>query len=99
MGREPEFDEEFLVTIADDGTIVLPQEIRDLWRLRAGDQVEFYQDHLSAWGLRPLTAGPLDFLESLPPRPRLPGVMSDEDALEKALAERNLPSPAIRAAG
>ena len=99
MRREPEFVEEFRVTIADDWTIVLPQEIRDFWGLRAGDNVEFFQDHLGGWKLRPLTAGPLDFLESLPPRSRLPGVMSDEDALQKALAERNPPPSAVRATG
>jgi len=91
--------EEYLVTIADDWTITLPTELREKWGLRTGDQIEFYRDHLGGWKLQPLKDGPLDFTKSLPPRARLPGIVSDEDALGRAVTERNLPPSAIQAAG
>ena len=90
---------DFRAIVADDWTVTLPAEIREFWGLKAGDKVEFFQDHTGAWQLRPRNAGPLDFLDCLPPRPKRSDVQSDDDALAKALSERNLPPSAMKAAG
>ncbi|MGD0185092.1 MAG: AbrB/MazE/SpoVT family DNA-binding domain-containing protein [Roseiarcus sp.] len=86
-------------TLSSKGQITLPAEVRALWRLQPGDQVEFFQDHLGNWHVRPLTAGPLDFLKHLPPRARLAGVTSDEDAIARAVIERNMPPARRKATG
>jgi bifunctional DNA-binding transcriptional regulator/antitoxin component of YhaV-PrlF toxin-antitoxin module len=96
MGHE--FQTDFLAVLAEDGTVQLPVEIRDRWGLRAGDQLEFFQDYAGRWLIRPLNAGPLDFLECLPPRAKRPDVTSDEDALEKALDERRARASETKAA-
>ncbi|MGD0642802.1 MAG: hypothetical protein ABSC22_18845, partial [Roseiarcus sp.] len=68
------------------------------WRVQPGDQIEFHEDYRGVWRVRPLTAGPLDFLEKLPKRERLPGVASDEDAIARAVLERNPPRAQGKAA-
>ncbi len=86
-------------TLTSKGQITLPAEVRALWRVRPGDQIEFFQDHLGDWRVRPLTAGPLDFLAHLPPRAKLAGVSGDEDAIAHAVIERNAPPARRKAAG
>jgi AbrB family looped-hinge helix DNA binding protein len=88
----------FSATITSKGQLTLPSGLRERWKLRSGDRIEFHQDHLGIWRITPLTAGPLDFAENLPKRSRLPGVASDEDAITRAVLERNPPRRARRAA-
>jgi len=99
MGHESGIAVEFVSVLAEDGTVTLPPEILEEWALKAGDQLEFFQDHADGWQLRPRNLGPLEFLKHLPRRAKRPDVMSDEDALSKALVERNLRPSAIKAAG
>jgi antitoxin PrlF len=89
----------YQATLTSKGQLTLPAEVRALWHLRPGDQIEFFQDHLGEWKLRPLTARALDFLESLPPRRPLPGVAGDDDAVGRAAIERNIPPSRRKAAG
>lgn len=86
-------------TLTSKGQITLPAEVRALWGLQPGDQVEFFRDHVGDWHVRPLTAGPLDFLKHLPPRARRADVVSDEDAVGLAAVERNLPPSRQKALG
>ena len=85
---------EYISVIAADGTTTLPAEIREMWDLKPGDKIEFFRDHAGRWQLRPRNAGPLDFLKFLPPRPKRPDVLTDDDALSRAMAERNSPPSA-----
>lgn len=89
----------YQATLTSKGQLTLPAQVRILWHLRPGDQIEFFEDHLGGWKVRPLTAQPLDFLECLPPRRRLRGVSSDDEAVARAAVERNTPSSRRKRAG
>jgi transcriptional regulator with XRE-family HTH domain len=88
---------EYATIVANDGTATLPPELGEVWGLKAGDRLEFFQDYLGGWRVRPRNASPLDFLKHLPPKPKRADVASDDDALTKALAERNAPLAAAKA--
>ena len=88
----------FIATMTSKGQLTVPAGLRERWKIRPGDQIEFHEDRLGVWRVEPLTAGPLDFAESLPKRPRLPGVASDEDAITRAVLERNPPRTPRKAA-
>lgn len=92
LSRQSQIVAEYSSVLEPDGTTTLPAEIRELWGLKPGDKVEFFQDHAGGWQLRPRNAGPLDFLSCLPPRSKRPDAQSDEEALTRAMAERNLPA-------
>ena len=79
----------FKTTLTSKGQMTLPAEIRRLWGLKPGDRVEFCQDRLGQFLLRPLTATPTAFFENLPARKRVSQVKSDNDAIAKAVAQRN----------
>lgn len=82
-------------TLSPKGQITLPLALRRLWRLEAGARLEFYQDHNGHWLLRPLTAGPLDFLQAVPKRPRLAGAPDIPDidlAIANAIVEDDISS-------
>ncbi len=76
-------------TVTSKGQITLPAEIRRDWNIAPGDKVEFYKDHLGRLCVRRFNAGPLDFLNGIPERPALAGVGSDEEAVARAVAERD----------
>ncbi len=76
-------------TVTSKGQITLPVEIRQAWDIKQGDKVEFYADHRGTLCVRRFNAGPLDFLDGIPERPALPGVVSDEEAVARAVAERD----------
>ena len=88
----------FIATMTSKGQLTLPANLRERWKVQAGDQIEFHEDYRGVWRVTPLTAGPLDFAENLPKRPRLPGVTSDEDAITRAVLERNPPRTPRKAA-
>jgi bifunctional DNA-binding transcriptional regulator/antitoxin component of YhaV-PrlF toxin-antitoxin module len=96
-GHEPNIVNGYVTLVEEDGTTTFPAELREMWALKAGDKIEFFRDHLGGWQVRPRNAGPLDFLERLPPRKKRPDVTSDADALNKALLERNRPPSAAKA--
>lgn len=85
---------EYVSVVERDGTTTLPAEIRDLWALKPGDKVEFFEDHAGGWQVRPRNAGALDFLRFLPPRPKRLDAPTDEAALTRAMTERNRPTKA-----
>jgi transcriptional regulator with XRE-family HTH domain len=89
---------EYVTVLEEDGTTTLPPELRAEWGLKPGDKVEFFQDHAGGWQLRPRNAGPLDFLAFLSPRAKRPDARSDDEALSRAMSERNLPLGAARSA-
>jgi transcriptional regulator with XRE-family HTH domain len=97
MGHEPTVAADYFTVIAEDGTTTLPQELREGWGVKAGDKLEFFQDHTGAWQVRPRNAGPLDFLKSLAPRAKRPDALTDDEALTKAMSERNHPHAADKA--
>ena len=80
------------VTLSSKGQITLPVEIRRLWNLQTGDEVEFFENHRGEICMRPCNAGPTDFLDVVPPRKRLPEFASDDDALAEDVLSRTLPS-------
>jgi antitoxin PrlF len=86
------------VTVTSKGQITLPVEIRRLWNLQAGDEVEFFHDHRGVVCARPRNAGPTDFLNYIQPRKRLPEFASDDDALAEDVVSRNVPSGKSQAA-
>ncbi len=85
-------------TLTSKGQITIPVEIRRLWKLEAGDEIEFFQDHHGEICIRPCNAGPVDFLDVAPPRKRLPEFATDDDAIADAVITRNQPSRKKRAA-
>jgi AbrB family looped-hinge helix DNA binding protein len=85
-------------TVTSKGQLTLPAEFRRDWRLKPGDKVEFYRDHLGRVCVRPLNAGPLDFRKGVPRRTALPSVPSDDDAVTKAVGERDARSQSKAAA-
>jgi antitoxin PrlF len=78
-----------IATLTSKGQLTLPAEIRRDWNIAPGDKVEFYADHRGTLCVRRFNAGPLDFLDGIPERPALPGVGSDEEAVARAVAERD----------
>lgn len=98
MNHESGPSVEYSTIVAPDGTTALPVELREVLALKPGDRLEFFRDHAGGWQVRPRNAGPLDFLKFLPQRPRRADVNSDDEALTKALSERNLPPSATKAA-
>ena len=88
----------YTATLTSKGQITIPVEVRRLWRLQAGDSVEFFLDQKGEVFVRPLNAGPTDFLAVFPARSRLPGVVSDDDAIGKAVLRRNAPRRSREAA-
>ena len=79
----------FKTTITSKGQMTLPAEIRRLWGLKPGDSVEFYEELTGQFLLRPLNASPTAFFESLSSRKRSPQIKSDDDAIAKAVSQRN----------
>ena len=79
----------FVATVSSKGQITLPAEIRRLWKLEIGDNIEFFADHLGRLNVRPLNAQPTAFFEGLPSRPRVPDVSDDNDAVGLAAIERD----------
>lgn len=79
----------FKTTITSKGQMTLPAGIRRLWGLKPGDRVEFYEDGTGQFLLRPLNTSPTAFFESLSPRRRSAQIKSDDDAIAKAVAQRN----------
>jgi AbrB family looped-hinge helix DNA binding protein len=79
----------FKTTVTSKGQITLPVEIRNRLRLKPGDRVEIYEDRAGQFFLRPLNASPTAFFESLPARKRSSQVGSDDDAIAKAVSQRD----------
>ena len=79
----------FPATATSKGQMTLPAAIRTRWRLKPGDQVEFYEDRKGRIFVRPLNAPPTAFFDSLPARKRSTRIASDEAAIAKAVAQRN----------
>ncbi len=78
--------------ITSKGQITIPSDIRRLWKLEAGDSLEFYSDHKGHLSIRPRNASPVAFLDALPARTRLPAFSSDEEAIGAAVVSRNTPA-------
>ena len=85
-------------TITSKGQLTLPVELRRVWDLKAGDQIEFYEDHEGNLLVRPRNAGPTAFIDALPKRKRRRGMKSDDDAVAAAASERNRRGKALTAA-
>jgi antitoxin PrlF len=76
-------------TVTSKGQLTLPAELRREWKIEPGDKIEFYRDHTGTVCVRPCNAGPLDFLKGVGRRPPLASVRSDDEAVAKAVGERN----------
>jgi AbrB family looped-hinge helix DNA binding protein len=79
----------FETRLTSKGQMTLPVEIRRLWDLKAGDRVEFYADRSGQFFLRPLNARPSAFFENLPARKKSARIKNDEDAIAKAVLQRD----------
>ena len=79
----------FEATITSKGRMTLPTKLRNRLHLKAGDRVEFYEDWQGHLFLRPRNTSPTAFFESLPARKRLSQVKNDEDAIVKAVSQRD----------
>ena len=79
----------FEATLTSKGQMTLPAELRRLWKLKPGDQIEFFEDRSGRVHVRPLNAAPTAFLEKLPARKRAPHMKSDNDAVAAAVQQRN----------
>lgn len=80
----------YTATVTAKGQITLPIELRRLWRLQAGDSVEFFADHNGDLHVRPRNAAPTAFLAAVAPRSRLIDVATDDDAIGAAVLSRNV---------
>jgi AbrB family looped-hinge helix DNA binding protein len=85
-------------TVTSKGQLTLPAELRREWNIQPGEKVEFYKDHTGRVCVRPVNAGPLDFLKGVPRRTALPSVNSDDDAIARAVGERDARSRSKKAA-
>ncbi len=88
----------FETTLTSKGQMTLPAEIRRLWDLKTGDRVEFYADRSGQFFLRPLNARASAFFENLPARKRSARIKSDDDAVAKAVRQRDRRSKSRTAA-
>ncbi|MEJ1937358.1 AbrB/MazE/SpoVT family DNA-binding domain-containing protein [Nostoc sp. NIES-2111] len=85
-------------TVTSKGQLTLPAELRREWNIKAGEKVEFYKDHTGRVCVRPMNAGPLDFLKGVQRRKPLSSVSSDDDAIAIAVRERDERSRSKKAA-
>jgi AbrB family looped-hinge helix DNA binding protein len=76
-------------TMTSKGQMTLPSEIRKLWGLEPGDRVEFFADREGRFFVRPLNRAPTDFYKDLPQRSRVRGIANDEQAITKAVRQRD----------
>ncbi len=76
-------------TVTSKGQITIPAEVRQIWGLEAGDQLEFYADHLGHLCIRPRNASATAFLDAIPARKRVSRFASDDAALSAAVLSRN----------
>jgi AbrB family looped-hinge helix DNA binding protein len=88
----------YYATLTSKGQLTLPVELRRLWGLKPGDQVEFYEDQEGELLVRPRNAAPSAFLDVLPARKRRRGIKSDDDAIAAAVNERNRRGRSLTAA-
>ncbi len=75
--------------ITSKGQTTIPVEIRRLWKLEAGSELEFYEDYRGQLQIRVCNANSLNFLKGLTPRNRLPEFSTDDDALAADVNTRN----------
>jgi antitoxin PrlF len=85
-------------TLTSKGQITIPVEIRRLWNLKTGDEIEFFQDHRGEFCIRPCNAGSIDFLSVVQPKKKLPEFETDDDAIADAIISRNIPANKKQAA-
>lgn len=76
-------------TVTSKGQLTLPAELRREWNIKPGDKVEFFKDHEGRLCLRRFNAGPLEFLDVIPPRRSRPDITSDDQAIAEAVGERD----------
>jgi len=88
----------YIATLTSKGQMTLPAEVRRALNLEAGDEIEIYTDHLGEFRLRPLTSGPLDFLQGVPPKKPRADLASDDEGIAVAVASRNTRPLARKAA-
>ena len=81
----------YFSTVTTKGQFTMPAEIRRALNLLPGDEIEFVALRDGRVFMRPLNAPPSAFFDAVSPRPAVFG--SDEEALDAAMAERNLPTP------
>jgi antitoxin PrlF len=79
----------FEATVTSEGQITIPAQLRARLNLKDGDKVEFYADHEGRIMMRPRNRSPAAFLGALEPRAPDPSIGSDDDAIVKAVAERD----------
>jgi antitoxin PrlF len=79
----------FEATVTSKGQITIPAQLRARLNMKDGDKVEFYSDHEGRIMMRPRNRSPAAFLGALEPRAPDPSIGSDDDAIAKAVAERD----------
>jgi antitoxin PrlF len=76
-------------TVTSKGQITLPAQLRARLNLKDGDKVEFYADHEGRIMMRPRNRSTAAFLDALEPRMPDPRFGSDDEAIARAVAERD----------
>jgi antitoxin PrlF len=79
----------FEATITSKGQVTLPVRLRERLNLRDGDKVEFYVDHDGRIMMRARNRSAKGFLDALEPRRADPAVGSDDEAIAKAIGQRD----------
>ncbi len=80
---------QFEATITSKGQVTIPARLREKLNLNDGDKVEFYVDHDGRVMMRPRQRSARAFLDALEPRHADPSLASDDDAIAKAIEERD----------
>jgi antitoxin PrlF len=79
----------FEATVTSKGQITIPAQLRAHLNLKDGDKVEFYADHEGRIIMRPRNRSAAAFLAALEPRTPDPSISSDDEAIAKAVGERD----------
>jgi AbrB family looped-hinge helix DNA binding protein len=85
--------------ITSKGQITLPAELRQHLKVRTGDTIEFYLDHMSRVFVRVRRDGVKEFLDALPKRKPDPRYPTDDDTIAAAVLARDARSRARKVRG
>lgn len=76
-------------TITSKGQITIPARLRQKFRLKDGDKIEFYLDHDGRITMRPRVQTTAEFLDVLEPRRPDPKVTTDDQAIALSVLEKD----------
>jgi AbrB family looped-hinge helix DNA binding protein len=79
----------FEVTLASNGQITIPVELRAKLNLMEGDKLEFYLDACDRLIVRPRNLGPSAVFENAPKSSATPRRMTDDEAISAAILAKD----------